>query len=140
MAASSSACAAAGPWRSVILVSTALWPHIPPHAAHPSNDEPPASLTWGRRLAHGQAYIRPKAAGNELLLVSRIVVCVFGMFAGVICIILNEVLALRGSVEPVPAGYSHAWAMHCLQSPQQRLHMLSRSRWCRVCAPLITCA
>ena len=38
-----------------------------------------------------QAYIRPRASGKEMLLVSRIVVFCFGMFTGVICIILNVV-------------------------------------------------
>lgn len=45
-----------------------------------------------------QAYIRPKATGREMLLVSRIVVFVFGMFTGVICIILNVV-----RLPPLPA-------------------------------------
>jgi Na+/proline symporter len=38
-----------------------------------------------------QAYIRPNATGTELLVVTRVVVFVFGIFAGVICIILNVV-------------------------------------------------
>ena len=40
---------------------------------------------------HVQAYIRPKASGAEVLLVTRVVIFVFGMFTGVICVILNEV-------------------------------------------------
>ena len=35
-----------------------------------------------------QTYIRPKASGKELLLVTRITVFVFGMFTGVLSIIL----------------------------------------------------
>ena len=35
-----------------------------------------------------QTYIRPKASGKELLLVTRITVAVFGMFTGVVSIIL----------------------------------------------------
>ena len=47
-------------------------------------------LSWA---AVAQAYIRPRASGKEMLLVSRIVVFCFGMFTGVICIILNVVRA-----------------------------------------------
>ena len=35
-----------------------------------------------------QTYIRPQASGKELLLVTRITVFVFGMFTGVLSIIL----------------------------------------------------
>lgn len=47
-----------------------------------------------------QAYIRPKAQGNELLLVSRIVVACFGMFTGVICIILFVVSVSHANSSP----------------------------------------
>lgn len=58
-----------------------------------------------------QAYIRPNATGAELLTVSRVVVFFFGIFAGVICIILNVVrapapLAALGSNPMSSACYS----------------------------------
>lgn len=43
---------------------------------------------WG---CAAQAYIRPKAKGNELLLVSRIAIFVFGIFSGGLCAVLYVV-------------------------------------------------
>ena len=40
-----------------------------------------------------QTYLRPQASSKELLLVTRITVFVFGMFTGVLSIILSVVRA-----------------------------------------------
>jgi hypothetical protein len=45
-----------------------------------------------------QTYIRPKASGKELLLVTRITVFVFGMFTGVLSIILFVVSSQENPV------------------------------------------
>ena len=57
--------------------------------------------------ALAQAYIRPKASGKEMLLVSRLVVFCFGMFTGVICIILNV-------VRIIPMMLAWSLNLHCM--------------------------
>ena len=44
---------------------------------------------------HLQAYIRPKAKGKELLMVTRVTVFVFGIVTGLVCILFNAVRFLQ---------------------------------------------
>ena len=66
-----------------------------------------------------QTYIRPKASGKELLLVTRITVFVFGMFTGVLSIILFVVRKLTDPRKVLTVSHCHFRSFLCdaLQPP-----------------------
>ena len=74
-----------------------------------------------------QTYIRPKASGKELLLVTRITVFVFGMFTGVLSIILfvvsNPIYANAVLKSPNVTSDAHLQHLAC---PVESLALLQQ--------------
>lgn len=49
------------------------------------------SMAHAAAAMRAQAYLRPRAKGKELLLVTRCAVAVFGIFTGLVCVLFNGV-------------------------------------------------